>query len=173
VFLNYRYQAYLNDKTLTAFAPRFSLLLPTGASEFSNDTVGYQWNLPFSTALGDRWFVHANAGLTYLPDTGARYARDLLNYNLGASAIYCVNGRFNLMLEWIGTWTDSPNDSGGIDSVFSSVISPGVRYAFNFASGSQLVLGIGAPIGLTRSAPALGVLFYLSFEHRFASSKSE
>jgi hypothetical protein len=170
VFLNYRYQAYLDEKTLTAFAPRFSLLLPTGAEEFSNDTVGYQWNLPFSTALGDRWFVHANAGLTFLPNTGAG-ADDLLNYNLGASAIYCVSGRFNLMLEWIGTWNQTVNDSGAIDRDFSSVISPGVRYAFNFASDSQLVLGLGAPIGVTPSAPAIGVIFYLSFEHRFAAKR--
>jgi len=169
VFLNYRYQAYLNDKTLTGFAPRFSLVLPTGDSDqgLGNDTLGYQWNLPFSTALGDRWFVHANAGLTYLPNIGAHGADDLLNYNLGASAIYCVSPRLNLMLEWIGTWNESLADSGGIDREFSSVISPGVRYAFNFASGSQLVLGLAAPIGLTRNAPPVGVFFYFSFEHSF------
>jgi len=173
VFLNYRYQAFFEEKSLTAFAPRFSLLLPTGADGFSNDTVGYQWNLPFSTALGDRWFVHANSGLTFLPNTGARSADDLLNYNLGASAIYCVSGRFNLMLEWIGTWNESANDNGGIEREFSSVISPGFRYAFNFASGSQMVLGLGAPIGLTRSAPAVGVLFYLSFEHDFLPKREK
>ena len=169
VLLNYRYQAYLNDKTLTGFAPRFSLVLPTGDADkgFGNDTLGYQWNLPFSTAIGDRWFVHANAGLTYLPNTGAGAADDLLNYNLGASAIYCASPRFNLMLEWIGTWNESAGDSGAIEREFSSVISPGIRYAFNFASGSQLVLGLAAPIGLTRSAPAIGVFFYFSFEHSF------
>jgi hypothetical protein len=47
-----------------------------------------------------------------------------------------------------------------------AIISPGARYAFNLSAG-QLVLGIGAPIGLTKAALDYGVIFYLSFEHRF------
>src|SRR4029079_3765305 len=72
VLLNYRYQAYFDEKTLTAFAPRFSLILPTGDERkgFGNGTLGYQWNLPFSTTFGDRWFAHANAGLTFFPNAG-------------------------------------------------------------------------------------------------------
>jgi len=168
VLLNYRYQAYLDKKTLTGFAPRFSLVLPTGDAErgFGNDTVGYQWSLPFSTTLGDRWFVHANAGLTYLPDAGAKSAHDFLNYNLGASAIYCLSARFNLMLEWVGAWNQTAADTGRIQRQLASVISPGLRYAFNFRSGSQFVLGLAAPIGLTRAAPELSAFLYLSFEHR-------
>jgi hypothetical protein len=173
VLLNYRYQAYLDEKTLTGFAPRFSLVLPTGDAErgFGNDTLGYQWNLPFSTTLGNRWFVHANAGLTYLPDAGATSAHDFLNYNLGASAIYCLSGRFNLMLEWVGVWNETAADTGRIQQQFASVISPGLRYAFNFRSGSQFVLGLAAPIGLTRAAPELSAFLYVSFEHRVFGEK--
>jgi len=170
VLLNYRYQAYLNEKSLTAFAPRFSLVLPTGNDRngFGNGTLGYQWNLPFSTTLSDRWFVHANAGLTFLPDVGGA---DRLNFNLGASAIYCVNGRLNLMVEWLGNWNETSSDSGGFERHFSSVLSPGVRFAFNLRSGSQIVLGLGLPIGLTRTAPDLGVFLYLSFEHSLFGRK--
>src|SRR5882762_9986751 len=44
VLLNYRYQAYFDEKTLTAFAPRFSLVLPTGDEDtgFGNGTTGFQ-----------------------------------------------------------------------------------------------------------------------------------
>ncbi len=173
VLLNYRYQAYLDEKSLTAFAPRFSLIVPTGAEEqgFGNGVVGYQLNLPFSTTFGDRWFVHANSGLTFLPEVGAGPEHDLLDYNVGASAIYCLNERFHLMLEWVGNSNQSITDTGKLDREFSSVISPGARYAFNFRNGSQLVLGLGIPVGLTETAPDVGAFIYLSFEHSFMKPK--
>ena len=173
VLLNYRFQAYYDEKTLTGFAPRFSLVLPTGdeKSGFGNNTLGYQWLLPFSTTIGDRWFLHANAGLTFLPDAGARPAHDLLNCNLGASAVYCASERLNFMLEWVGAWNESPNDRGGLRRDFAALISPGVRYAFNFAHESQMVLGVGVPVGVTPAAPDVGVFLYFSFEHRLWGKK--
>ena len=174
VLLNYRYQAYFDEKSLTAFAPRFTLVLPTGSvvEGFHEGVLGYQFGLPFSTALGNRWFFHANAGLTYLPHAVAASNQDFLRYSLGASAIYCINTRFNLMLEWIGNWTEAPRPNGTLFHEFSSVISPGFRYAVNFRSGSQLVLGLAAPVGLTSSAPQLGAFLYLSFESQLFGNKS-
>ncbi|MBI2946056.1 MAG: transporter [Verrucomicrobia bacterium] len=173
VLLNYRYQAYFNEDTLRAVAPRFSLVLPTGNNDdgFGDDTAGFQWNVPFSTAVGDRWFAHANAGLTYLPGAGPRPGSDLLHYNLGASAIYAPTRNLHFMLEWIGVWNDGPSISGGMRHEFESIISPGIRRAFDLANDSQLVLGLGVPIGLTSSAPDIGVFLYLSFEHGFLSNK--
>lgn len=169
VLLNYRWQAFFSEETLTAFAPRFSLVLPTGNAKkgFGDDTVGYQFNLPFSTALNDGWGVHANAGLTFLPDAGTGPTEDLLNYNLGASAIYAATDRLHFLLEWIGNWEESISGSGGTHREFSSVISPGARYAFNYKNDAQLVLGLAAPIGLNRAAPDIGVFLYVSFEHAF------
>jgi hypothetical protein len=179
VLLNYRYQAYFDERTLRAFAPRFSLVLPTGDARrgFGENTLGYQLNLPFSTALGDKWFVHANAGATFLPHAESVSRRELWHYNLGASAIYAATRDIHFMVEWLGLWNGGPDPSGvGVRHEFASVISPGVRKAFNFRSGSQLVLGVAAPIGLTGSAPDYGVFLYVSFEHWFvkkpvASSK--
>ena len=172
VLLNYRYQAFFDEDTLTAFAPRISLILPTGNAKkgFGDDTLGYQLNLPFSTALNDRWFVHANAGLTFLPDAGTGPTHDLLSYNLGASAIYAATDRLHFMLEWIGNWDESSNGVGTARE-FSSIISPGLRYAFNFKNDSQLVLGIATPVGLNAAAPDIGVLLYVSFEHAFQRKK--
>src|SRR5690349_2337804 len=44
VLLNYRYQAYFNEETLTAFAPRVSAVLPTGNADlgFGEDAWGAQ-----------------------------------------------------------------------------------------------------------------------------------
>ena len=173
VLLNYRYQAFFDEDTLTAFAPRLSFILPTGNAKksFGDDTLGYQLNLPFSTTLNDRWFVHANAGLTCLPHAGPAPRHDLLSYNLGASAIYAATDRLHFMLEWIGNWGESSNGGGGTDREFSSIISPGLRYAFNFKNDSQLVLGLAAPIGLNDAAPDIGVFLYVSFEHFFQRKK--
>ena len=173
ILLNYRYQAYFDEPNLRAFAPRFSLVLPTGDVDrgFGDDTLGFQWNLPFSTAIGDKWFAHANAGLTFLPDAGPKPRHDLLHYNLGASTIYAATSDLHFMLEWVGSWNDQFDVTAGSSHEFESLIMPGVRKAFNFENGSQWVVGLGVPIGLTGSAPDIGVFLYLSFEHGLGKSK--
>jgi hypothetical protein len=170
IFLNYRYQAYFDEQSLMAFSPRISLIVPTGDADrgFGEDTLGYQVNLPFSTAIGDKWFAHFNAGTTFLPNAASAGDRDLWHFNLGASAIYAATADFHLLVEWIAGWEEMPRLFGGdLEHEFASLIMPGARKAFNFANGSQLVAGIGLPIGLTDSAPEIGAFFYLSFEHAF------
>jgi hypothetical protein len=174
VLLNYRYQVFLDEKSLTGFAPRFSFVLPTGdeRKQFGNGTLGYQWNLPFSTTFGDRWFAHANAGLTFLPAAGLKPGHDFLNYNLGASVIYSANDRLNFMLELVAAWNQGLRGSRVNDYVLLSVVSPGVRYAFNLSEETQIVVGLGVPIGLNRDTPELAGLLYFSFEHRLFGKRS-
>ncbi len=169
MLLNYRYQAYYDEIQLRAFAPRASLVLPTGNKDlgFSDDTFGLQLNLPFSSAWGDRWFTHFNAGLTWLPHAFTANDRNTLDYNLGASVIYAATRDTHFLLEWTGLWDNTPGTGGGLTYEFVSVISPGVRHAFNFGDGSQLVIGAAVPLGLTRGAPDVGVLLYVSFEAQF------
>lgn len=164
VLLNYRLQALFETDTRPAIAPRLSLVLPTGSENkgLGDDAWGLQFNLPVSKIVHDRWTLHANAGLTFLSDV---QGRNPVSYNLGGSAIYAVTPRFNLMLELVGGWNEQVNN-GRIEREFEALISPGVRYAFNLRAG-QLVLGVGAPIGLTKAAPDYGAIIYLSFEHRF------
>lgn len=166
VLLNYRFQALMETDQSPAFAPRISFILPTGDEEkgFGDDTFGYQINLPVSKVLNDRWTVHLNAGATLLPDVNGR---DLVGYNLGASAIYAVTPNFNLMLEAVANWDEEADEIGRKDRSFSAIVSPGFRYAFNHANDAQTVVGIAAPIGLTRDAPDYGVIVYVSFEHFF------
>jgi hypothetical protein len=44
---------------------------------------------------------------------------------------------------------------------------PGIRKAFKLDNGSQWVVGVGVPIGVTRTAPEVGAFLYTSFEHSF------
>src|SRR3990172_5885043 len=67
VLLNYRYQLLNDEGACPAFAPRFSVIFPSGDEDrgFGAGTVGYQFNLPFSKTLSNRAYVNFNAGVTY------------------------------------------------------------------------------------------------------------
>jgi hypothetical protein len=113
-----------------------------------------------------------NAGLTFLPDAFTADDRDTLDYNLGASAIYAFTPEFHLLVEWTGLWDNVPDQRNGLTHDFVSLISPGVRYAYNFQNDSQLVLGVAVPIGMTEAASDIVGFFYVSGEAFFTNSKS-
>jgi hypothetical protein len=171
ISLNYRFQALMETERVPAFAPRLSLILPTGDADdgLGDDTVGYQLNLPLSKIVSDRMTLHANAGATLLPDVDGH---DLVDYNLGASAIYAVTPELNLMLEVVAEWEEEVDDFRHTNRDAAVVVSPGFRYAFNHPGDAQTVIGLAAPIGVTSAAPDFGVFIYASFEHFFHRPKS-
>src|SRR6266498_2067819 len=101
--LNYRLQALMESERTPAFAPRFSLVTPSGDASkgFGHNRLGYEINLPFSKIVSDRVTLNFNAGGALFPEVNDR---DLWNYNLGGSAIYAVTRDFNLMLEAVAFW---------------------------------------------------------------------
>jgi hypothetical protein len=174
ILLNYRYQALAEGEVLPAFAPRFSLILPTGSRDrgTGNNVVGYQWNLPFSKKVASRFAMHANFGLTYLPHVRAPMAagqlsprRSLVSYNVGASGIFALLPRLHLRLEWVGSFEESINDAGRSERAFKPTISPGLRAAVINEEKLQVVVGAAAPVGLNRKADNHGAFLYLSIEH--------
>ena len=177
MLLNYRYQALYEEEHGIAFAPRFSLIVPTGNRHTGtgNGVVGFQSALPFSKKVSDHVAVHANLGLTYYPHV--RLGLDapghplseptsFLNYYLGASAIYAVTSRFNLMLEWLGLSQQSLDGNGNRSRAFSSILSPGIRTAVINEKDFQSVVGFAVPIGLNHNADSFGAFIYLSIEHK-------
>jgi hypothetical protein len=175
--LNYRLQAFMEDKYTPAFAPRLSLVFPTGDKHkgFGTGVVGYETNLPFSKIISDRWTLHFNAGMSVFPN--AHNNRHLTNYNVGASAIYAVSRDFNLMLEALGGWNEDIAEGAfafeeSVDRSTTAIISPGARYAVNLPNDGQLVVGAALPIGLTSDSPDWGLFFYCSFEHPFIQTEA-
>ena len=171
ISLNYRVQLLMESGNVPAVAPRLTLIVPTGNADkdLGSDAVGYQLNLPVSKIVSDRWTVHFNAGATLFPDVDNH---DLLSHNLGASVVYAVTPNFNLMLESVANWDEEVADNGRTSREAAVVISPGLRYAFNHANEAQTVIGIAAPIGLTRAALDVSVFIYASFEHFFWWARS-
>jgi Putative MetA-pathway of phenol degradation len=174
--LNYRLQALTEGDHTPAFAPRLSLVLPTGDSDkgFSAGVVGYEFNLPFSKIVSNRWTLNFNAGMSVFPN--AHQSRHLTNYNVGASAIYAISRDFNLMLEMVAGWNEDIGEGvlafeETVDRSTTAIISPGVRYAFNLPSDAQLVIGAALPIGLTSDSRDWGMFFYCSFEQAFIRTR--
>jgi hypothetical protein len=175
VLINYRYQALEEGPGKPAFAPRFSLILPTGSRSrgTGNGVVGYQWSLPFSKKVGSRLALHANLGLTYLPHVQSPLSsghlspkQSLVSYNIGGSAIFAILPRLHAMLEWIGSFEDNINNAGRAVHSFNPVISPGFRTAVVNEEDLQIVVGAAAPIGLNRSSNNLSAFLYFSVEHK-------
>src|SRR5437773_2858781 len=73
VLLNYRYQLVGSGDALVAFAPRLSLIFPTGDTSVGRGSGGFgvQTSLPMSVVLTQKLVSHWNAGATFVP-----HARD-------------------------------------------------------------------------------------------------
>jgi hypothetical protein len=171
VLLNYRYQLVGSGDTRVAFSPRFSLILPTGASsqERGAGSFGVQTSLPLSVVLNKRLVSHWNVGATYFPEaqdaSGDRATS--AGYNLGQSFIWLVRSRFNVMLETVFVRSQTVMRPDHTDWTNSLFLSPGIRWSYNFKNGLQIVPGIGVPLGVGPSAGERALLLYLSFEHPF------
>jgi hypothetical protein len=174
-FLNYRYQALEEGPVMPAFAPRFSLIIPTGNRDkgTGNGVVGYQWSLPFSKKVTSRLALHGNFGVTYLPhvrspmnDGQLSPKRSLVSTWVGGSAIYALLPRFHFMLEWLGIIQDNINGAGRAVRTFNPLLSPGFRTAVVNEEDLQIVVGAGVPIGLNRQANNIAGFLYFSVEHK-------
>lgn len=176
-FINYRYQLVGNGDTRLAIAPRVSLLLPTGSVAAGRGLggPGLQFNLPISLELNKRLVSHWNAGTTWVPRAQNQYHQTAtsLGANLGQSMVWLISPRFNALVETF--WTNTPQVAGPAVTTPQQnlYISPGIRWAYNFKNGLQIVPGVGMPVGIGPSHGQVGAIFYLSFEHalRIAHSK--
>lgn len=170
--LNYRYQVLGDGETKLAFAPRISLLLPTGSAQDGRGAgaLGIQTNLPWSIVLHRRLVSHTNLGSTFIPHAqNAVHARATsVGYSFGQSFIYLLHPRVNFLVETCANSFQSVITPGETTWTRTQYVSPGVRWASNFKSGLQIVPGIGVPIGVGTSAGERGIFLYLSFEHPFS-----
>ena len=167
--LNYRYQLIGDGQAKVAMAPRLTVFFPTGsyAKSLGAGSVGVQLGVPVSVVLSDRFVVHGNAGVLWTPqakDPQGDHAALVVPY-AGASVVFLAQPTWNALVEGLWVRTESVSGEGSVTIRETALISPGVRYAWNFKSGLQIVAGLGFPIGVGPSRGQYSVLAYLSFEH--------
>jgi hypothetical protein len=171
IALNYRYQLVARGDDGVHVAPRLSLLVPTGDERRGRGAggVGLQANLPLSVRPRPWLALHANAGLTWTPDArnALQQSASTLGGNLGGSAIWLLRPNLNLMLELVWLTTEDVSGPDQRQRENALFLNPGVRWAFNFASGLQIVPGFGYTVGLDDGAGPDALFLYLSFEHPF------
>jgi hypothetical protein len=146
--INYRLQLREETTGGPAISPRVSIILPTGRGDrgLGDDVVGLQVNLPASKQFGD-FYLHANAGFTWLPDVAR-------TPNVAGSGIWRVAPMLNLMLEAVVL----------IDE--SVTVSPGFRRGWNFGD-QQLVVGAAVPFTRQNGDTTAALLAYFSYELPF------
>jgi hypothetical protein len=169
--LNYRYQLLGNPEARTIMAPRFSVLLPTGNEEKGRGAgaMGLQANLPLTFNPSPGLATHWNAGLTLVPSArapdGSRATT--LSPNLGASLVWLVQPRFNVLMEMLWLMDDQVTGPGSSNVQDVLLLNPGVRMAFDVPGGLQIVPGVAYTVGLTEDSGEDALFLYLSLEHPF------
>ncbi len=177
VILNYRYQLLGNGDAQVAFAPRFSVLLASGDYRLGRGVggTGIQVLLPLSVVLTRKLVTHWNVGTTIVPsarnisgETGTT-----LGYNFGQSVVWLAQSRFNVLLETVFNRSQEVIAPKTTQWTSNLLLSPGIRWAYNFENGLQIVPGVAVPFGVGPSGGERGVFIYLSFEHPYRKLSKE
>ena len=175
IALNYRYQVLGDSNAKYAMAPRLSVLLPTGDSKrgFGAGGAGIQMSVPFSWVHNNLLTTHWNLGTTITPSQKNPFNQTAETYgvNAGQSFIFSVNNRLNLMLETVWASTEEVVARDKTLRDHAVLLSPGVRWAYNFKSGMQIVPGVAFPTGVGPSSGDWGILLYFSIEHPYRKLK--
>jgi hypothetical protein len=180
--LNYRYQLVGDGEAKVACAPRLSVLLPTGSVKKALGVGGpsLQLSLPISLVLSKHFVAHWNGGLTHVFSGQAASGErsDASAYNLGASLIWLASARFDVLVETVWSRVEAVVGPDATERADVALVSPGIRWAYNFRNGLQIVPGLAFPLGVGPSRGNKSLLVYLSFEHPFkkggaSSSKTE
>jgi hypothetical protein len=170
ILLNYRYQL-VQGKEISV-APRLTAILPVHNKGVNTSSSGIEFNLPISSELSDSWVMHVNAGGNFISeksDSNSVRSKTTTSFS-GLSFIYLASASFNIISEF--TYAVEKTSNGeSVESISSFTWNPGVRFAINFKSGSQLVPGFSLPLLTEEAISEPGILFYLSFEHSFKKIK--
>ena len=171
IALNYRYQLIGSGDTRIAFSPRITALLPTGDASRGRGAggAGIQVQLPLSAVVNRKLVTHWNVGTTITPSAESTLGEKAATYgyNFGQSFIWTLRPRVNLMLETVFASDEDVIDRNQTQRGNSMLLNPGIRWAYNFASGLQIVPGIAVPVGVGPSSGEKGIFFYVSFEHPY------
>lgn len=166
--LNYRYQLVGSGKTTVAFAPRATLLVPSGDHKrgLGSGGLGAQIGLPLSVVLSRSLVAHTNLGGTVLfsaKDPGGS-SSNLWSASLGQSLVWLAHPNVNVLVEALMATNESFGTGGAPERRTEATVSPGIRGAINLPGSLQIVPGFAVPIGVGPSRGNTAIFAYLSVE---------
>ena len=170
--INYRYQVLDEGPGHPAFAPRFSVILPTGHEVDSSDRPGLQVNLPFSKQVGDL-YLHGNTGFTWLHGVplGQNTRTNLTSPQVAASVVWNARSLLNLLVESSVAFEDAPGDNQTTSRERVVTVSPGFRGGWNLSGDKQIIVGAALPVTVTEGERSVAFLTYFSYELPFTTNR--
>jgi len=154
-------------------------LMPLAIEQF--DLSGYDLVLSSSHAVAKGVLVGPDQTHVSYVHSPIRYAWDLQHQYLREARLEHGPRSWaaRMLLHYLRNW--DARSANGVDRMIANsqfvvapaktewsrslFLSPGIRWAYNFKNGLQIVPGIGVPIGVGPSSGEKGVFLYLSFEH--------
>ena len=171
VGINYRYQLLGDGSTRLAFAPRLTVILPTGDWKRGHGSggAGAEMNLPVSYVLSSSLVTHLNLGAAGIPSARNSVGDKAGTFEVSAaqSTIFTASSIIQPMLEIVYSRGSEVVGKDRTVTEESFVVAPGFRAAINLKSGLQIVPGFSVPVGVGPSDGERGFFLYLSFEHAF------
>lgn len=168
VQLNYRYQLVGNGEAPVAFAPRATLVVPSGSSKrgLGSGGLGFQIGLPVSVVLSKSFVSNTNLGGTVLfsAKNTAGAASNLWSASAGQSVIWLAHPNVNLLLESVVATNEVFGADGSPLRRTEAVVSPGIRGAIDLPGRLQIVPGFAVPLGIGPSHGKNAIFAYLSLE---------
>ena len=170
VGLHYRYQLVGATEGPWFMAPRASVILPTGDANRGMGAGGttIEGMLPTSMELA-KLTLTTNVGGSITPRAraGAGSTTRDVSLRAGGSAIWAMTRSLNLLMESLWTQSTVTQGSTRLSRDREFVISPGVRWARDLASGMQIVPGLAFPMQVGTRDGDRSVFVYFSVEHSF------
>ena len=174
--INYRYQLRGDGDAIIAVAPRISLILPTSGTGGEPALLAFEAMMPSSIVIARQLVTHSNFGASVgqLIDPqpasdGADLGGKMTTVMLGQSVVWLAHPNLNFLIEalWQRSDFDPRSSFRARNSSTEATLAPGLRGAFNLASGMQIVPGFAIPFGIGPSSGERSVFLYLSVEHSF------
>jgi hypothetical protein len=168
VQLNYRYQLVGNGGAPVAFAPRATIIIPSGSYKrgLGAGGLGVQVGLPVSVVLSKSFVSNTNLGGTVLfsSKNTAGTASNLWSASAGQSLIWLAHPNVNLLVEAVVATNEVFGADGAPVRQTEAAISPGIRGAINLPGSLQIVPGFAVPLGIGPSGGKNAIFAYFSVE---------
>lgn len=173
--VEYFYGLYGNNESRITVSPGVAVSLPTGDhhKELGSGAPGISFKIPVSILLTKRFATNSLVEATYTKShrNSENEQASTLDYEIGQSFVWFAKPKLNVFVEAL--WERSQEVSGPDlkKNEHSFVISPAVRWAYEFKNGLTIAPGIAAPIGLGPSFGEHNIFFYITFAHPLSKEK--